>query len=130
MESKELYFEKKISRTLAEVRERVELKFKEAGFGILSEIKLHEKFSEKLNVNTEPYIILGVCSPKFAYEAYKVEDYIGILLPCKVVLKQEKEGVRILVLRPEAIMSLIGDRGLNEMAEKVSSSFSKVLSEI
>lgn len=121
MEKEGLYFNRTLDGGLEEIRERVEASFKEVGFGVLTEIKMHEKFKEKLNVDFPPYVILGICNPKFAYEAVQQEENIGIFLPCKVVL-MEKSGnkVEVLVLDPGAPMRIMNNEKLNSLAKDVS----------
>ena len=51
------------------------------GFGVLTEISIHEKLREKLNVDFRKYKILGACNPSYALEALKAEDKIGTMLP-------------------------------------------------
>jgi len=44
-------------------------KLREEGFGVISEIRMHEKLKDKLDVNFKKYAILGACNPVFAYKA-------------------------------------------------------------
>ena len=80
---------KKINGTLDEVKPRVLEALKSQGFGILTEIDVQKTFKQKIDVDFKPYQILGACNPRFAYRALSVDDEIGLLLPCNVVLKQE-----------------------------------------
>lgn len=121
MEKAGLYFNRMLDGGIDEIRVRVESSFKEVGFGVVTEIQMHEKFKEKLNVDFPKYIILGICNPKFAFEAVQLEENIGVFLPCKVVLK-EKPGnkVEVLVLDPGAPMQIMNNNKLNELAKNVS----------
>lgn len=115
------YYKKVLTGKLEEVRNLVETSFKKEGFGVITEIKMHEKFKEKLNVDFPPYIILGICNPEFAYEAVKQEENIGVFLPCKIVLKQKPEDmVEVIVLNPHAPMQLLNNESLNELTQSVS----------
>ena len=41
----------------------------QAGFGVVSEINMHNTFKEKLNIAFKNYTILGVCNPKYSHKA-------------------------------------------------------------
>jgi uncharacterized protein (DUF302 family) len=72
-------------------------------------------------VNIKPYTILGVCNPKFAWEAIQAEENIGIFLPCKVLLKQTDDNkVDVVFLNPDAPMQLLNNEELNKVSKTVT----------
>ncbi len=120
MNSQEVYFSKVTERNFSDARQEVESALKEIGFGVLTEIDMQAKLAEKLGAQIKPYTILGVCNPKFAYEAMQLEENIGVFLPCKVVLKQvDDTKTEVLVLNPLAPMQILQNPQLNVLAEDV-----------
>jgi uncharacterized protein (DUF302 family) len=108
--------EKPYEEVVASVRKALE----EEGFGILSEIDVHAKLKEKLNVDFRPYIILGACNPKLAHRALSAEIDLGLLLPCNVIVYSDDERrTVIMAMDPEKMMSAIENPAMEEIAGEV-----------
>jgi uncharacterized protein (DUF302 family) len=99
-----------VSGTLEEVKPRVVEALKSEGFGVLTEIDVQKTLKQKIDVDFKPYQILGACNPRFAHRALSVDDKIGLLLPCNVVLMQESEGVLVSIQDPEVMFSVVDDQ--------------------
>jgi uncharacterized protein (DUF302 family) len=81
---------------------------KKQGFGIVTDIDLQAIFKEKLAVDEGRYRILGACNPWVAHQALRADPDIGLLLPCNVVVREDKEGiVTIAFTAPEALLGLV-----------------------
>jgi uncharacterized protein (DUF302 family) len=65
------------------------------GFGVLMEADLKATFKKKLDADAAPYVILGACSPKDAFEALKLEPNLGLLLPCNVIVRDAGNGTTV-----------------------------------
>jgi uncharacterized protein (DUF302 family) len=101
---------------------------KEQGFGILTEIDVRKKFKEKLDTEFRNYIILGACNPPFAHEALKVEDKIGTMLPCNVIVQEINPGeIEIAAVDPVTSMLGVKNTELNEIAGKIKDKLIKAV---
>ncbi len=103
-----------------DARARVEALLKEVGFGILTEIDDKATMKKKLDAEFRPYVILGACNPKIAYEAFQRELEIGSLLPCNVIVyENDKGGTNISFMDPLAALGLTGNKELTQQAQQV-----------
>ena len=104
---------------------------KKHGFGVLTQIDVKDTLHKKLDVDFRPYLILGACNPKMAYQALTVEDKIGTMLPCNVVVQQRDGGmVEISAVDPVASMSAIDNPKLGKVAGQVRELLKQVVSDI
>ena len=117
----EYYFSKTISLSFDEAIIRVTDVLKSEGFGIISEIRMHEKLKEKLGVDYKKYTILGACNPGYAYKALQVEDKIGIMLPCNIVVQElSANSIEVAAVNPIASMMAIQNPALIGIAKEVT----------
>lgn len=102
----------------------------EAGYGILSEIDVQAKLKEKLDIEREPYLILGACNPPLANEGLNAEPELGTLLPCNVVVYESEGRTRVAAVQPETMLSVVGNEKLDPIAEQVRKDLVHVVDEI
>ncbi|TET46534.1 DUF302 domain-containing protein [candidate division TA06 bacterium] len=114
------HFSKKLNLSFEEVVARVTEELKKEGFGILTQIDVKETLKKKLNADFRKYIILGACNPPFAYKALQLEDKIGLMLPCNVIVQERGEGaVEVSAVDPVASMQAVDNQKLREVAREV-----------
>jgi uncharacterized protein (DUF302 family) len=112
-------FSTTIDGPIDRARERVVAALADEGFGVLTEIDVAATLKKKLDVDTDPYVILGACNPPLAHHALTAEPSIGVLLPCNVVLRAAQDGVVVEFMDPEAVMALVNHEGVAEIAAAV-----------
>lgn len=102
------------------------------GFGVISEIDVQAIMKAKLGADVRPYLILGACNPAFAHQALLLEDKVGTMLPCNVVVQElpDQRGVEIAAVDPLASMSAIDNADLHCVAEQVSQKLQAVISSL
>ena len=90
------------------------------GFGVISEIDIRRTLAEKIGVEFRPYTILGACNPRMAHEALQIEDKVGTLLPCNVVVQDLGDGrSEVAAIDPVASMQAIANEALTAKAAAV-----------
>lgn len=124
----EYYFSKKLNVSFDEAVKMTIEALKSEGFGVITEINMHEKLKEKLGVDFKKYKILGACNPSHAYKALQSEDKIGTMLPCNVlVIEQEQNKIEIAAVNPLASMQAITNPLLGDVALQVTEKLKKVI---
>ncbi len=114
------YFSKTLDRPFDEVVARTREALAAEGFGVISEIDVAKTLNAKIGVKVRPYLILGACNPRMAYEALQIEDKVGTMLPCNVVVQETGDGrTEVAAIDPEASMLAIGNAALKEKARAV-----------
>lgn len=124
----EYYISKKIDATFEQAIDRVKESLENEGFGVLSEINIHDKLKEKLNVDFKRYTILGACNPAYAYQALQHEDKIGTMLPCNVIVQElGKNEVEVAAIDPVASMMAIENPKLAKLAGEIKKKLERVI---
>jgi uncharacterized protein (DUF302 family) len=122
------YFSKILKATFDEAVQRATDGLKTEGFGIVSEINMHDKLYEKLGVNFKKYRILGACNPGYAYKALQAEDKIGTMLPCNVIVIDQGNGeTEVSAVNPVASMMAIQNPGLEPIASEITEKLKRVI---
>ncbi|MCH8010701.1 MAG: DUF302 domain-containing protein [Candidatus Marinimicrobia bacterium] len=122
------YFSKTLASSFDEAVSKVIEELKIEGFGILTEIDVKETLKKKLDVDFRKYKILGACNPTFAYQALQVEDKIGTMLPCNVVVQELTDGgVEVSAVDPIASMQAVENPQLSDIATQIQSKLQAVI---
>ena len=98
------------------------------GFGVLTEIDIKATLKNKLDVDVQPYKILGACNPPLAHQALQAEPHIGVMLPCNVILRDAGDGrTEVSAVDPVASMQAVENEGLGAVAEDVRERLRRVI---
>lgn len=114
------YFATAIDQDFAEALRKTREALQEEGFGIISEIDIQKALKEKIGVDFRCYTILGACNPTLAHEVLNIEDKVGTMLPCNVVVQETDRGVEVAAIDPVASMQAIENERLAEKAAVVA----------
>jgi uncharacterized protein (DUF302 family) len=122
------HFSKRLDVPLDQAVSRATEALRREGFGLLTDIDVRATLKAKLGVDFRPYRILGACNPQLAHNALQLEDKIGTMLPCNVILQQHIDGVvEVSAVDPVASMRAIENPRLAEVAKEVSAKLKRVV---
>jgi uncharacterized protein (DUF302 family) len=114
------YLSSTVDAAFEAVVQRVTAALKEEGFGVLTDIDVQATLKAKLGADMPPYRILGACNPSFAHHALQIEDKLGVLLPCNVIVRDAGDGqTEVAAIDPVASMDRTGNPALASIAEEV-----------
>lgn len=111
-----------------EAVERTTAALKDEGFGVLTTIDVRKTFKEKLDVDFEPYVILGACNPHLAYRGLQAEHDLGLLLPCNVIVHDHGDQSAVSIVDPAQMLGVVGDNAdLKAVAEEAGARLRRVV---
>ena len=108
-------FEDALARTRAALADQ--------GFGVLTEIDMQATLKAKLGEDMERYVILGACNPPLAHRAVEIDRQIGLLLPCNVVVRSDRDDADTVIVEamdPQILVDVTGDALLRPVADEVA----------
>lgn len=99
----------------------------EQGFGVLCDIDVQATLKQKLDIDRDPYRILGACNPPLAHRALEAEPELGALLPCNVVVRVQDGITHVSSIDASAMLGIVGRDDLGPIAQEVNERLAAVL---
>jgi uncharacterized protein (DUF302 family) len=110
--------------------EKVTEELKNEGFGILTTIDVKDTLKKKIDVDFKKYTILGACNPKLAHGGLQVEEELGLLLPCNVIVYEKDYKTVVSIFDPMIMTLVIDNPEMKPVAEEVKKKLEKVLAAV
>jgi len=120
-------FTKTTDYSFEQAIEKVTEELKKEGFGILSTIDVKDTLKKKIDVDFKKYTILGACNPKLAHGALQVEEELGLLLPCNVIVYEKNDKTVVSIFDPRVMTLVIENPEMKPVAEEVKTKLQRVL---
>ncbi len=119
-----------IGSTFDDALEKVAIALQDKGFGILTEIDVKATMKKKLDKEYPQYKILGACNPVLADRAMTVDNHIGLLMPCNVVVREVDGRIFVSVMNPQLMASMSDDPELHKVANEAEMLVKEVLEDL
>ena len=110
--------------------EKVTEELKKEGFGVLTTIDVKDTLKKKIDVDFKKYTILGACNPKLAHGALQVEEELGLLLPCNVIVYEKNDKTVVSIFDPRVMTLVIENPEMKPVAEEVKNKLQRVLESV
>lgn len=123
-------FGKTTSYSFAEAIERVTEELKKEGFGVLTTIDVQETLKKKLNIDFKKYVILGACNPPFAHKSLSVEEEVGLLLPCNVIVYEKDGSTVVSAFDPMAMVRVLDNEAMAPIARELETRLRRAIASL
>lgn len=123
-------YKRQVSGSYEEAIKKTREELQKESFGVLTEIDVKATLKTKMNVDFDKYIILGACSPPFAYQALQAEKDIGLLLPCNIIVYESEGRTFVAAILPTVAMGMVENEKLRDIALQVEEKLKKVIDSI
>jgi len=120
-------FTKTTDYTFEQAIEKVTEELRKEGFGVLTTIDIKHTLKKKIDVDFKKYTILGACNPKLAHGALQVEEELGLLLPCNVIVYEKNDKTVVSIFDPRVMTLVIENPEMKPVAEEVKNKLQRVL---
>jgi len=121
---------KEVKLSYADAVEKARNELQKEGFGVITEIDVKATLKKKLDVDFEDYIILGACNPGFAYKALQMEDNLGLLLPCNLIVYRKNGKTFVSAIKPTIQLQKVSNENVKPVAIEVEKKLAKVIESI
>lgn len=124
-------YQRIVKKPFEEVDTSIRKLLSEVGFGIITEINIQETFKNKLNLEYPKFKILGACNPQLAVQAMSIETEVSLLMPCNVVLWENKNlTVTISGVDVEEQLRITNQEGLVQIGRDVNKQLRSAIDKI
>jgi uncharacterized protein (DUF302 family) len=127
MESSKVAFWTVTDLSFADAVERCRQSLAAEGFGVLTEIDVQATLKKKLDVDRDPYLILGACHPPSADRALRAVPGVGVLLPCNLTVSVEDGRTVVRAMDPASAMGILEEPELEDIGAQVGGALRRVI---
>ena len=96
-------------------------------FGVIAVIDLKEKMAAKGIQFTPECRIIEVCNPMQAKKVLEANMTISSALPCRISVYEQAGKVKVVTLKPTAVLGLFGNPQLEPVAKQVEDAIVNII---
>ncbi len=108
------------NKSIQEAIQSLTENLKEEKYGVQWQFNIKETLHKKGFEFDHEFQVLEVCNPKEASRVLSMNQLVGYLLPCKIVVYEDDQGkTKIGLPRPSALIQMVDDDSLKEIATDI-----------
>ncbi len=124
-------YKRKVNKSFEQSEKRLRQTLLEEGFGVITEIDVKNIFSQKLNREFKKYKIFGICEPHTAFKALSIDEQIGLLLPCNIVIwENDDKSTSVAVIDSKVLLAITGISELTDHADQINNTLKLAVDKI
>lgn len=120
-------FSKTTDYNFEQAIDKVTEELKKEGFGVLTTIDVKDTLKKRIDVEFKNYTIIGACNPTFAHNGLQIEEELGLLLPCNVIVYEKNNKTVVSVFDPTIMTIIVDNAELKTVAEDVKLKLERVI---
>ena len=109
-----------------DVVQAIEINATDNQFRVLHTHNVQETLAEK-GFEIRPLKIMEICNSGFAYKALGLDANVSLFMPCKYVVAQQDNNVKVTLLKPSMIAEFINGDELRDLASEVETKLIKIM---
>ena len=114
-----MIYELNTEKSYEQAIEDLKAELQKRKFGVLWEMNFKDKLQEKGLDFNKNFNVMEVCSPPKAKVVLDRYLEAGYMLPCKMVVFEKEDGVRIGMMKPTSLAGIMEGMELSDVAEEV-----------
>lgn len=120
-------YEQKTDKTFEQAVKDLTANLAAHSFGVLWQLNFKDKLQEKGLEFDYNFMVLEVCNPAQAKKVLDQKLEMGYMLPCKMAIYEKDGVVRLGMMKPQALVQLMGETDLGETALEVEMTLRKAI---
>ena len=117
------------SKSIEEVRRKLEEVAKSKGFGVMSTHEVTNILQSKGHPINYGCVIVEICQPKAASQVLSKNPYISTAMPCRVAIF-EKDGKTVLsTIAPTKMLEMYDEPELSSIAQEIEALVKEIMEE-
>ncbi len=112
-----------------EVRQRLEEKAKEKGFGVMSTHEVTKILENKGHPIDYSCVIVEICQPRSASQVLSKNPYISTAMPCRVAIFERNGKTVLSTIAPTQMIEMYNEPELKGVAEEIERLVREIMEE-
>ncbi len=117
------------TKSVEEVRQKLEEKAKEKGFGVMSTHEVTNILQSKGHPINYFCVIVEICQPKAASQVLSKNPYISTAMPCRVAIFEQNGKTILSTIAPTQMLEMFNEPELKDVAEEIESIIKEIMEE-